>query len=87
MPTILDPDEPASGFGVSEHGGVAYALTGLLRALPWQTARGQLFVPLEILKKHGVDRAEFAAAQARPPRSAPRSPTCARSPSIISKPS
>lgn len=37
------------------HGGVAYALTGLLRALPWSLAKGKIYVPLEILDRHGVD--------------------------------
>lgn len=66
LPAILDPHETASGFGVSEHGGIAYGLTGLLRAFPWQSARGQLFVPLEILKRHDVGRAEIAAGEATP---------------------
>jgi phytoene synthase len=66
IPMILTPDEPASGLGAAEHGGLAYALTGLLRAFPWQSARGQLFIPLEILKKHGGDRAAIAAGKATP---------------------
>lgn len=66
IPMILTPDEPASGLGAAAHGGVAYALTGLLRAFPWHAARGQLFIPLEILKKHGLERAEIAAGQATP---------------------
>jgi 15-cis-phytoene synthase len=63
---ILTPDEPASGLGAAAHGGIAYALTGLLRAFPWHAARGQLFIPLEILKKHRLERAEIAAGQATP---------------------
>ncbi len=66
IPMILTPDEPASGLGASEHGGLAYALTGLMRAFPWQSARGQLFVPLDILKKHGADRAAVSAGEATP---------------------
>jgi phytoene synthase len=66
IPMILTPDEPASGLGAAAHGGIAYALTGLLRAFPWHAARGQLFIPLEILKKHGLERAEIAAGQATP---------------------
>lgn len=38
------------------HGGVAYAVTGLLRAFPLHARRGQCFVPLDLLKAHGVDR-------------------------------
>lgn len=30
--------------------GRAYALTGLLRGLPWQVMRGQLFIPLDLLQ-------------------------------------
>lgn len=66
IPTILDRDEAASGFGVSGHGGVAYALTGLLRAFPLQSARGQLYIPLEILDRHSVRPADIAAGVATP---------------------
>lgn len=31
--------------------GRAYARTGLLRGLPWQVMRGQLFIPLDVLAK------------------------------------
>jgi phytoene synthase len=63
---ILNPDEPADGLGAAEHAGIAYALTGILRALPWHGARGQLYVPLEILRKHGAQREDFAAGRATP---------------------
>jgi phytoene synthase len=43
---------------IAGHGGVAYAITGLLRAFPLHASRGQLFVPVEVLDRHGVDRAE-----------------------------
>jgi 15-cis-phytoene synthase len=36
--------------------GRAYAITGLLRALPHHAARGQVFVPDELLRRHGVGR-------------------------------
>lgn len=65
-PMIIDREEPAHGFGAAEHSGVAYALTGLLRALPWHSARGQLYVPLDVLAKHGVERADFTAGRASP---------------------
>jgi phytoene synthase len=63
---ILDPEEPAIGLGASEHGGAAYALTGLLRAFPWTSARGQLYVPLDILAAHGADRADIAVGRTTP---------------------
>jgi phytoene synthase len=38
------------------HAGVAYALTGLLRAFAWSCARGQVFLPEEVLRRHGLSR-------------------------------
>jgi phytoene synthase len=38
------------------HAGVAYALTGLLRAFAWSCARGQVYVPEEVLRRHGLSR-------------------------------
>jgi 15-cis-phytoene synthase len=39
---------------VVDPAGIAYAITGLLRAFPLHAARGQLYVPLEVLKRHQV---------------------------------
>jgi len=36
--------------------GIAYAITGLLRALPHHAARGQVFIPDDLLRRHGVGR-------------------------------
>ena len=38
------------------HAGVAYAVTGLLRAFPHHARRGQCYVPLDLLKAHGIGR-------------------------------
>jgi phytoene synthase len=35
--------------------GIAYAIAGLLRAFPLHAARRQLYVPLELLDRHGVE--------------------------------
>lgn len=35
--------------------GIAYALTGLLRALPAHAAQGRLYLPLDLLRRHDVD--------------------------------
>jgi phytoene synthase len=61
---ILDPDNAADALGCAEHAGIAYALTGILRALPWHSARGQVLVPLEILARHGADRSDLTAGRA-----------------------
>ncbi|RFB81021.1 phytoene/squalene synthase family protein [Methylovirgula sp. 4M-Z18] len=46
------------------HAGVAYALTGLLRAFPWHCTRGQIFMPGDILARHGVTRDRLLAGPA-----------------------
>ncbi len=35
--------------------GVAYALTGLLRALPVHASQGRLYLPLDLLRRHEMD--------------------------------
>lgn len=48
--------------GASEaagHAGVAYALVGQLRALPMTSARGQVFLPADVLAEHGIARADI----------------------------
>ncbi len=66
VPLILDREEPADWLGAAEHAGIAYALTGLLRALPWHSARGQAYLPRDILRKHGVARGDLAAGLCSP---------------------
>jgi phytoene synthase len=34
--------------------GIAYGLTGLMRALPYHTARGEIFLPGDLLARHGL---------------------------------
>ncbi len=61
---ILDGEEAAASRDAALHAGIAYGITGLIRALPWQFARG--FVPGEILRAHGASRDDFAAGHASP---------------------
>jgi 15-cis-phytoene synthase len=63
---VVDPEDIGGGLGVAEHGGIAYAITGLLRALPWHSARGQLYVPRDILKRFGASRTDIALARTTP---------------------
>jgi phytoene synthase len=44
--------------------GTGYAIAGLLKAFPIHAARGQLFLPLEVLDRHGVSRDDIAARRA-----------------------
>ena len=55
--------DPAAGTECAEaarHAGIAYAVTGLLRALPWHAVTGQVYLPKDVLERHG---AVVAAAQ------------------------
>jgi len=60
---ILDP---AHQDAASRAAGIAYAVAGLLRAFPLHAARGQLYLPLDILQRHGVEPADVFAARATP---------------------
>lgn len=43
--------------------GVAYGLAGLLRSLPVQRARGQCYVPKDVLAKHGLTPAHWLSGR------------------------
>jgi 15-cis-phytoene synthase len=63
---ILDGAEAAASRDAALHAGIAFGITGLIRALPWHCARGQVFIPVEILQAHGASRHDFAAGHASP---------------------
>ncbi len=62
---LADGREPG-GAGACGHAGVAYALTGLLRALPWHAARGQVYLPADILARNGVSREDILSGKSSP---------------------
>lgn len=51
---------------IAGRGGVAYALTGLMRALPIHAGRGQTFLPADLLSAHRVDRTEMLGGRTSP---------------------
>ena len=61
---ILDPSARVSE--VASAGGSAYALAALMRALPAHAVHGRIYIPLELLERHGVrpDEATNGAAGA-----------------------
>ncbi len=63
---ILNGDGAADIDALSHHAGSAHAIAGLLRAFPFHAARGQLFVPLELLERHGADREDVRIGRATP---------------------
>ena len=48
----------------SRHAGVAYAIAGLLRALPIHAARGQLYLPADLMQRYGAQAADVFAGKA-----------------------
>jgi 15-cis-phytoene synthase len=58
---ILDPDAAPRFASLAGHAGCAQAITGLLRLLPIHRARGQCYVPKDILAAAGTLPAEFLA--------------------------
>jgi 15-cis-phytoene synthase len=57
---ILTGASPPSAVGSA---GIAYALTSVLRAFPLHAQRGQLFVPIEMLSRHGVNPQDIFAGR------------------------
>jgi 15-cis-phytoene synthase len=51
---------------VAEGAGIAYAITGLLRALAVHASRRQLYVPLELLERHGARTTDIFAGRSSP---------------------
>jgi phytoene synthase len=59
------PDDPRA-VETLDTAGEALALTRLLRALPRHAAAGQLFIPLDLLARHGANAADARAGVATP---------------------
>ncbi|MFS8038055.1 phytoene/squalene synthase family protein [Xanthobacter sp. AM11] len=64
---VLAPDRAAAAGDLSGHGGVAIAMTGLMRAFPIHAARGQCYLPLDLLARHGIGREAAVSGQVTPP--------------------
>ncbi len=62
---IVAPDEAAKCAERAGHAGVAQAVAGSILLLPRTRARGQLYIPLEILKAVGLNRESFLAGEDR----------------------
>ncbi len=60
---LSDGRDPGIG-ALAQHAGIAYAIAGLLRALPIHAARRQLYVPIEVLQRHHALSEDVFAANA-----------------------
>lgn len=63
---ILANGAEPGGADASGYAGVAYAITGLLRAFPFHAAEGRLYVPADVLESHGVSTAAAIVRPATP---------------------
>ena len=63
---VLDPKAAADAATIAGHAGVAQAIAGSLLLMPVHRARGQLYLPLEILSAVGLDRDGFLAGDDKP---------------------
>lgn len=64
---VLCEGEDPRAADAAGHAGVAYGITGLLRALPIHARRGQVFVPLDVLVRHGASADMVRGAAPTPP--------------------
>jgi phytoene synthase len=62
---VLGVREEAA-FRAARHVGIAWALTGLLRAVPFHAAAGRLYLPLDLLEEHGVEPEELLSGTPSP---------------------
>jgi phytoene synthase len=63
---ILAGGEDPGGAEAAGHAGIAFGLTGLLRALPWHARNGQVYVPKDVLGRHGVTRDDIVLGRGGP---------------------
>ena len=82
---ILADGRDVGAADASGHAGVAYAITGLLRALPLTSARGQVYLPLDLLERHGVSAEDVRARRSGPGLAAALRELCAEARSHLAK--
>jgi len=49
---------------LTRHAGIAYAIAGLLRVLPMHAARGQLYLPADLMERYGAQSLDVFAGNA-----------------------
>jgi len=67
LASLIVADGGDSGGGDAPgHGGVAFGVVGLLRSLPWSARLGQVFVPADLLARHGAGREDIVQGRDTP---------------------
>jgi phytoene synthase len=59
----ISPADADAASQAIKSAGVAYALTGLLRALPVHASQGRLYLPLDLMRKYNVDPHDIFAGK------------------------
>jgi phytoene synthase len=67
---ILAGEGDAGPADLAGHAGVAYGLTGLLRAVPFHASKGQVYLPQDVLDRHGGAITDLIAGRTTPALSA-----------------
>ncbi len=60
---VLNGGKPVRADDLFRHAGTAYAIAGLLQALPLHASRGQLYLPLDLLARHRARPEDVLAGQ------------------------
>ena len=63
---VLGAGRDLGGADAAGHAGVAYATTDLLRVMPIAAARGQVYLPTDVLKENGVPREDILSRRDTP---------------------
>ncbi len=79
---IIGGGAEPGGAAAAGHAGVAYGITGLLRALPWHSRAGQVYLPADILGRHGVTREDIVTGRGGPGLRRLRGPARPRPPPL-----
>ena len=82
---ILGVDDPRSR-QAGRHVGIAYALAGLIRAIPFRTGIGRPVIPMEIAERHGIGRPPARTTRSAPGVRAATAEVAARPHDTSSKP-
>lgn len=62
----LEDGEEGAGQEAARHVGIAWALIGLVRALPFHAAQGRLFLPADLLAAENVSPRDLSAGRSTP---------------------
>ncbi len=60
---VLTNGQAKTAADAAGHAGIAYGLTGLMRIIPIHRARGQCFLPAELLARHDISPAHVLAGR------------------------